>query len=95
MVLPTMKKTFKQRIDLMNTGIGNSRRYDASTDTDDDLRKAVKDLFQGVAHDLGVQDEKDDGFQDYAADALHDFGVPSAKIDQILMNLNKNGTDRF
>lgn len=93
MPTPPMKKTFKQRINLMD--IRPSRKYDPSQDSDDDLRQAVKDLFQGVAHDLGVNDEKEDGFQDYAADTLHDFGVPSSKIDQILMNLSKKGTDRF
>ena len=88
MPLPTMGSTFKPKrrmIDLSSFGTGpNRQKYDPSLDSDDDLRMALNHLLQSVGHDLGVEDETDDAFQDYAGDTLSDYGVPSEKIDQIL-----------
>jgi hypothetical protein len=59
--------------------------------TDDQVQTALYHLFQGVGHDLGIQDIRDEAFEDYAGDQLCDTGMPMDEIDRHLELMRRRG----
>lgn len=77
--------------DVLNEAIvdldSNNFKYDPAQHSEQDIIKAVKSLFQGVASDLGVDDMQSDEFQDFAGDRLSDAKVPDKVIKTVLKKI--------
>jgi hypothetical protein len=66
-------------------------RWQEGMTIEDDIIPALRQLLEGVASDLGVDDMRDDAFIDYARDRLADAKVPHEIIDQAIARIQKTG----
>lgn len=58
--------------------------YDPALHTEDAVKRAVSNLLDGVASDLGVDCLTAPAFIDYAGDTMGDHGVAAGIIDRVL-----------
>lgn len=61
-----------------------SRDYDPASDSLEDVRCALRELFEAVASDLGVDDMSAPEFVQYARDCMCDRNVPVAIRDAVV-----------
>lgn len=86
----------RERLDLGGSGLGGARKWKEGM-TNRDLGQALLDLFNGVGHDLELENEdpSDPAFVDYAGDAMSDAKVPGRKIEKALMWLRKGAKEKY
>lgn len=59
----------------------------------EDVKRALHQMFGGVASDLGTDDISSEEFNEYAAMRMHDSGMPLELIDELKAWLSKGGND--
>jgi hypothetical protein len=72
----------------LDLGSLRTERFDPNSHDLNSVTRSVRTFFDGVAHDLGVEDITDDASIDLIRDTLSDRKVPSDMIDDVISERN-------